>query len=704
MKPSIVGADHVVGSRNKGDIGRAECKALLVSATPEMFKTNPFRITGLSVDATTREITKHADKLTLMEELGQGSSVHTGAFALSSPPTVDQIRHSIQTLRDPERRIVDEFFWFWPDTFGKSDQDPAIQALAGGDQETALEIWSLKETSPTGCVTAMHNIAVLWQLVALEWEEYSHQQQVDGERRMKIEGYWGASFKRWRSLTTDDLFWETVSARIKQLDDPRLTTGFARKMRATLPRALIKVTAELALRCAESGRMSLAEVHVQFMRQFHQSADDIDRTAELVLAPTIARLKQQIDRAQQRAATNAKEALHAAREILDHARRSLVPLELFFGKRGQVRDDLLDDVVILCNSLQLAYQKATSDNKGCLDLLRTALPFATEIELRQQVEKNIVILNGNVAYARLEPVFAALRSIQESTVIPKVKLARVKQEIISKLAEMTRRDDFDSFAVNELANTIAMSLRALSIDAHNDHDDVETAMEAINSACDLVRDSELKERLNKDKAQITLNKTAAARHDLMIKIRNDTVEVTRETFRYNSHVIPAHDINGIRFGVFTQYTNGVKSSSYEVGVCSAHHGTINLECKRYFRGEEKAAADFQAVVGALYHQIIPPFVSRLSVRIVGGAQSALGDCVMTNEGVRVMGGMLFWKENHLISWSDVRFVTHAGRLTISSAKNAQLARSFALRNVWNAVIFKELVDAVVALHRKQHTS
>ena len=45
---------------------------------------------------TIREITKHADKLMLMQELGQGASAHTGVVALKPPPTMVQIRDAIR--------------------------------------------------------------------------------------------------------------------------------------------------------------------------------------------------------------------------------------------------------------------------------------------------------------------------------------------------------------------------------------------------------------------------------------------------------------------------------------------------------------------------------------------------------------------------------------------------------------------------------
>ena len=298
------GTENSSNTENPGRSSSATCKPLLEAATPEMFQVNAFRITGLPVDATAREITKHADRLKIMEELGHGDAAHTYAFALKPPPSVDQIRDAIQKLGDPERRIVDEFFWFWPDQFGNSARDPAIQALAAGDRETALDIWTAKETSPTAGVAAMHNIAVLWHLVALEWEDYAANKQIDDERRRKIEQYWRDAFKRWEHLETDDLFWDTFAGRIKQFDDARLTTGFARRMRAALPQALDKINADLAIRYAERGETGLARLHVGFMRETHRGVANGSKAAELVLGPATTRLKQQMDRARQSSAGN----------------------------------------------------------------------------------------------------------------------------------------------------------------------------------------------------------------------------------------------------------------------------------------------------------------------------------------------------------------------------------------------------------------
>lgn len=221
----------------------ADCKPLIEAATKDLFRRNAFRITGLPVDATPRDVGRHADKLKMMIELGHGASAHTSAFPLNPPATADQIREATQRLKDSEQRIIDEFFWFWPEDFGQSQNDPAIQALVRGDSGAALQRWRDDETG----MVAQHNLAVFWQLAALEREHKLLSGGPDADHRREIEDCWRSSFKYWERLAGDDRLWDMVAARIRQLDDARLTTGFARRMRASLRWRWTKSTESLRL-------------------------------------------------------------------------------------------------------------------------------------------------------------------------------------------------------------------------------------------------------------------------------------------------------------------------------------------------------------------------------------------------------------------------------------------------------------------------
>ncbi|EDY20128.1 hypothetical protein CfE428DRAFT_2052 [Chthoniobacter flavus Ellin428] len=396
-------SDNDAGWEAKGGRVTVECQSLLALATPEMFQENAFRITGLPVDATTREIARHLDKLKMMEELGQGESVHTAAFALSPPPGVDQIRDAMQCLRDPERRILDELFWFWPATFGASGKDPAIQALAGGDRNTALGIWLDREEAAATDLVATHNLAVLWQLVALEWEDYADHEEIDAERRKKIANYWQRSFDRWERLATNDVFWESIGGRAKQLDESRLSTGFVYRVRSALPSALDKIHAELAVRYAGKNRMELAGVHAQFLRARKVDPVEKMKTAELVLAPTTARIKQQIERVRL-PLPKPEEGIRISQELLGQVQRTFPLYDLLLGEGSEMRNDLSDEVVEVVNRQIVQYEKATRDFETCAQIGRLLRPLAVASHWVKLIDENIGIWVGQRLLETIRPI------------------------------------------------------------------------------------------------------------------------------------------------------------------------------------------------------------------------------------------------------------------------------------------------------------
>jgi hypothetical protein len=544
--------------------GPAYCKPLLDAATKDLFRNNAFRITGLSVEATPREETTRADKLKLMEELGQGATLHTGAVALNPPPTLDQIRDAIKNLKNPARRLIDEFFWFWPRERGRTTLDPALEALASGNADAALQIWMANETNPTSGVVATHNIALYWQLKALDLETDNAGPDVNGPVAQQeftsilrgacspnppaaagvvassgphagagvsgghstgrreadrapeemLEKCWRNSLKRWKYLTSDDLLWDKVAARVRHIDDPQLT-GFVESMRATLPDALAKLNAELALSHAEKGRTYMAKMHVQFLREGTEGPTRLEKAAELVLAPTKARLKEQINRAQERAKNNREDAASAARELLQQAQSALALYDLFFGKDNDLRNDLFDEVASACNRLQIDYYKATGDDRTCLDILKSLLPFATSTDLRQLIEKDIsetrARLELSAASKKLEPVYTLLKSFQDSKESPPDRLARFERDAIPAIVKATGISSFSPHYgylsivpanCEDLFDCAAIVLRGISLDAWNNHQDQPTAVTANELALKHAVSPELKKRLAEDQTAL----------------------------------------------------------------------------------------------------------------------------------------------------------------------------------------------------------
>ena len=290
-------------------------------STPAVYRENAFRITGLSVDATPREIKRRIDDLKAVEEMGDADEEHVHAYALEPLPSLEQIREAAQRLHDPERRIVEEFFWFWPEEWGAGKKDPAIRSLLNDDADTAFSAWSetLSDDHGSASTVAKHNLAVMYQLVALDSEQLALENDLEEEQHETLSEYWRTSFKWWEELTDDELFWSMVTDRIRMLDDPRLTTGFARRMRATLPKAMDKINAMLAISFIERGKHELAEKHVDYMVETHQGQDDVAGTMALVTKPLLNRLKTSIDHTERTCNSSPSSAHGAATNLLQMA-------------------------------------------------------------------------------------------------------------------------------------------------------------------------------------------------------------------------------------------------------------------------------------------------------------------------------------------------------------------------------------------------
>jgi hypothetical protein len=364
------------------------------SAHLNIYRENTFRITGLSVDSSEREIKKHAEKLKLLAGLGQGRTANKAAFALSPPPSVEQIRTAMQRLKEPELRLIDEFFWFWPNEFGKSTNDPAIQAILAGDAATAYDIWTRMETDPNRDFIAWHNIAVFFHLKALDCSPLQVSTEIDEEEE-EVKHYWKEALSRWKKASADDRLWDTIKARICAIDDPRLHTGFGKKIRETLPNALNKINAEAALKFAENGKMEWAKFHLAFVRD--ADCENTGKVSELVLTPARKRVLQYIDSAKSEYEKTQKDGAAAIEHLLGQSKPMQSLFALFHGKNSFHTSELFDDVALTAHSRVRRYYAKTLDFSKTILLLCKTLVFATEKSVLEKIQRDITELSPDLS-------------------------------------------------------------------------------------------------------------------------------------------------------------------------------------------------------------------------------------------------------------------------------------------------------------------
>lgn len=370
-----------------------DCQPLMDACSSRLYMDNAFRVTELPIDASTRNIKRRLDELKIAAEVDDLTDEFTHAFAPKPLPSIDAIRTAGQRLQDPQKRLVDEFFWFWPLTWDDVRNDAALVALASGDTYTAYGIWSAiknQDCSDTA-VVAKHNLAVLFHLIAIDWEHtnLSGGPPLLAQQMKEVDSYWKYSFKWWEELAESEPFWSLITQRVRSIDDPRLTTGFVRRMRSIFPVAFDNVNAGLAAALAKAGKHDRAALHINYMRETHAGLDDTSETLRAFTEPLHERIDHSVRQATDGLNAAAKEGATRAMALLESTSEPLRTLTTLLSETDPEARDTADEIADACHTCLIAYGIDTNDWPKCVGLLKTVKSSAASKELKSRIQKSI---------------------------------------------------------------------------------------------------------------------------------------------------------------------------------------------------------------------------------------------------------------------------------------------------------------------------
>ena len=372
-------------------------EVLLQVAGPDLYRQNAFRVAELPVDATARDLARRQQMVEMAHEAGLPVPPGPGrALPLEDGGNSSALAEAMQRLRDPEQRLVDEFFWFWPHILRHSHDDPALAALARGDARAASDLWLELERSASEANVSMHNLAVLAHVTALDLECAARTRPLSEREQRQRDAAWSQAYRRWRGLIDYEGFWSRLTARIRDLDDPRLPTGTARRLQATLPLALLSINAQLAAAAAQRGDAADAKRQLQTMEQSGLERSAIDEALRRTVEPLRGRLKTICKSSDAEGDADPPHANQAARRVMEQARPILAVADSLLPAGHPVRDGMHDEVALTALSCQITYGARTDDWKDSLALLEMALPIAAGGAARARIEENIAIVKRNL--------------------------------------------------------------------------------------------------------------------------------------------------------------------------------------------------------------------------------------------------------------------------------------------------------------------
>jgi hypothetical protein len=373
--------------------------ALLETLGPDLFRRNSFRVAGLPVNATARQVTRQFDRLRLLERLGSSVGVG-GAFPLQPAPDGDALRAALDRLRDPERRFLDDFFWFWPTVFG-DNSDPAISSLDTGQVMDAVRLWAGAERRADGGV-ARHNLAVLYHLLALDMERPgpAGSPPLSAEAARLRDLYWENAWKHWRGIHADDGFWATLAERVRRLEEPQLTAATVDCLRRFLPEGLLGINAQLAARAVEAGQEQEAARQRSLLVQSGFS-DAVEAALRAAVQALCTRLRLMSQQAAAETDADPAKGFSAAQRLHKFAQPLLATLRNLLPPQHPLAILTQDEVAAQVKSCAIIHANRTHSYDTALWwLLKQALEMARGETTRVQIRADIEVVKENSGIPR----------------------------------------------------------------------------------------------------------------------------------------------------------------------------------------------------------------------------------------------------------------------------------------------------------------
>ncbi|WP_395713846.1 hypothetical protein [Reyranella sp.] len=370
--------------------------------TPDLYRTNLFRILGLPVTAAARDVQRREARRALEAKLGLPTLAAAGGLlALSPPPGQDEIRGALARLHAPLDRFQAEFFWFWP-----LDEwpDPALRAVEEGRPADAAAIWGRETGPPERRVAARHNLAVFFHLSALDREQA---RAAEAKPRTELDALWRRALGQWAEIHADPQFWRVVSHRAAALNDAKVSPRLVARIRESLPTGLLHIHARLAFAAAEGSNSADVTRHLQLLKSARFEATARQGALRHALALWEDQIREAIDRAK----TTWRAAPHRANEnvrsiyddcgrlvsivdaVVDNVAAPLRSME--GGAFADMRNELRDMIAEAMLEGQMAYTAKVDDWGESVRLLELARQMAAGDALRVLLDENLATVREN---------------------------------------------------------------------------------------------------------------------------------------------------------------------------------------------------------------------------------------------------------------------------------------------------------------------
>jgi hypothetical protein len=335
-----------------------------------LYRNNVFRLTGLPVTASATQVRRRRAEAALMAQLGTPPAAH-GELPLTPVPDWDTVDAAFESMRNPVLRLVHELLWLWD-----VDDD--------------------------------HDRAVRWHCGVIEGPSLTAPDRPDIADD-PLGQQWLAAVQAWAQVLSGEEIWDRARRRVKELDDPRLTTGTVRRLRDRLPRHIVDVHLALGAKEVEEFGEEAADRHLWVLDESSFGDDLVDPAVRDAVRPAEDRVRAACVVADRVAETAPLDAIDAGYALLERTAAPLRTIAGLLGADDPVAAAIHDEVSRAVNLCAVAHDNESEAGGPALALLYPARDLARERTTIELIERNMVIIGRQSVLSRVEDLRAAGR-------------------------------------------------------------------------------------------------------------------------------------------------------------------------------------------------------------------------------------------------------------------------------------------------------
>jgi len=375
---------------------------------PDLLLRNAFRLAQMPVDATERKLNKRQYMIDMGRKMGmsfpKGSSP---IFAIESSSEEDALKEALHRMRDPMNRLLDELFWFWPRTFGDSENDEGLKLLSENKIEEAWKFWKRGEKETENYIST-HNLALLHQFLALQIDVRMISNKAslapDGIGRLfggtnkeekTSRKHWREALTRWTLLAKQELFWDFLKDRIRSINHPGLPVESGDWFRENIFNILLSVNIGLIISAAKASLSGHVERQWKILGDSKCDSENIRMVSEALTHQYRRKIRQLCSTAKNDTINDPIRGYIPARRLAEQATPVLNLLSGIFPNGNKVVGTLHDEVAETILECQVKFGNKTENWTESAQLLKLAEPIVRGEAAKTRINDNIKRVEQN---------------------------------------------------------------------------------------------------------------------------------------------------------------------------------------------------------------------------------------------------------------------------------------------------------------------